>query len=404
MLRPSWLRPSRASLTAALGFFAMASLLAACGKPPMMGPPAGPQGAPQVSTVVVRTQNIVLTTELPGRTSAVLLADVRPQVTGILQTRRFVEGGTVKAGEVLYQIDPATYQAAVESAEAALAKAEANQYTTRLKAERYAELIAIKAVSQQEADDATAALQQANAEVASARAALRTARIDLDYTRVTSPITGRIGKSAVTAGALVTANQTNALATVQQLDPMYVDVTQSSNTALKLKRAIAQGRIANGTAKVALVFEDGTVYPLEGHLQFSDVSVDPNTGAVTLRAVFPNPKSELLPGLYVRAIIEEGTIQQALLVPQRAVTRDATGKPRAYVVGDDGKLQQRELHTERAIGDQWLVTSGLQPGDVLVVSGQQKAQPGALVQAVPYESTPAGEPVVSRFLSSVTTL
>jgi membrane fusion protein (multidrug efflux system) len=394
-------RPSRALLTTALSLFSMTVLLAACGKPPMMGPPPGPQGAPQVSTLVVQPQNVVLTTELPGRTSAMLVADVRPQVTGILKARGFVEGSTVKAGEVLYQIDPATYQAALESAEAALAKAEANQYNARLKAERHDELIAIKAVSQQDADDATAALRQANAEVASARAALRTARIDLDYTRVTSPISGRIGKSAVTPGALVTANQTNALATVQQLDPMYVDVTQSSNTMLKLKRAIAQGKVAGGTAKVKLVFEDSTVYPLEGQLQFSDVSVDPSTGAVTLRAVFPNPKGELLPGLYVRAIIEEGTIQQALLVPQQAVTRDATGKPRAYVVGKDGKLQQRDLHTERAIGDQWLVTSGLQPGDALVVSGQQKAQPGALVQAMPHQPTPAGGPVASSHTPSV---
>lgn len=393
-------RRSRASLAAALGLFSMASLLVACGKPPMMGPPPGPEGPPQVSTVVVQPRDVILTTELPGRTSALLVADVRPQVTGILQARRFVEGSTVKAGEVLYQIDPATYRAALESAEAALAKAEANQYTTRLKAERYEELIAIKAVSQQDADDARAALLQANADVASARAALTTARIDLDYTRVTSPITGRIGKSAVTPGALVTANQTNALATVQQLDPMYVDVTQSSNDVLKLRRAIAEGKVAGGTAKVKLLFEDGTAYPLVGELQFSDVSVDPNTGAVTLRAVFPNPKGELLPGLYVRAVIEEATIQQALLVPQQAVTRDATGKPLAYVVGDDGKLQQRELQTERAIGDQWLISSGLEPGDALVISGQQKAQAGALVQATPYRATPAGEPMASRQLPS----
>ncbi len=393
--------PSRASLTVALSLFSMTSFLAGCGKPPM-GPPAGAQGTPQVSTIELQPQSAVLRTELPGRTSAMLVADVRPQVTGILQARRFVEGSTVKAGEVLYQIDPATYQAALDSAEAALAKAEANQYTTRLKAERYGELIEIRAVSQQDVDDATAALQQANAEVASARAALRTARIDLDYTRVTSPITGRIGKSAVTPGALVTTNQTNALATVQQLDPMYVDVTQSSNTVLKLRRAIAQGKVADGTAKVTLVFEDGTAYPLEGKLQFSDVSVDPNTGAVTLRAVFPNPSGELLPGLYVRAVIEEGTIQQALLVPQRAVTRDATGKPEAYVVNKDGKLQQRKLHTERAIGDQWLVTSGLQPGEVLVVSGQQKAQPGATVESMPYQPTSAVESLASRQSPSFT--
>jgi membrane fusion protein (multidrug efflux system) len=302
----------------------------------------------------------------------------------------------VKAGEVLYQIDPATYAAALQSAEAALSKAEANQHFTQLKATRYDELIAIKAVSQQDADDATAALQQSNAEVASARAALRTARIDFDYTRVTSPITGRIGISAATPGALVTANQTNALATVQQLDPMYVDVTQSSTTVLKLRRAIAQGKLGGGTTKVKLVFEDGTPYPLEGQLQFSDVTVDSNTGAVTLRAIFPNPKGELLPGLYVRAIVEEGTVQQALLVPQQAVTRDNSGKPHAYVVGADRKLQQRELQTERAIGDQWLVTSGVQAGDVLVVSGQQKAQPGSVVETTPYRPVLLTDPLADR--------
>lgn len=388
-------RHSRAPLAAVLSLACIA-VLAACGKPPM-GPGAPVQGTPTVSTVVVQPQPVVLTTELPGRTSAVLVADVRPQVTGILQSRKFVEGSAVKKGDLLYQIDPATYQAAVDSAEAALAKAQANQHTTQLKAERYRELIAINAVSRQDADDAEAALLQANAEVASARAALQTARIDLAYTRVTSPITGRIGKSTVTAGALVTANQSAALATVQQLDPMYVDVTQSSNTVLQLKRAIEQGQLGDASAKVKLVFDDGTTYPLEGKLQFSDVTVDPNTGSVTLRAEFPNPKGELLPNLYVRAIIEEGTISQALLVPQQAVSRDATGKPRAYVVGADGKLQQRELLTERAIGNQWLVTDGLHAGDVLVVAGQQKAQPGALVEAIPYQqSAHDSEKLVSR--------
>jgi membrane fusion protein (multidrug efflux system) len=370
-------------LAAALSLIGLA-VLTACGKPPM-GHAGAPQGPPKVSTVVVQPQSVVLTTELPGRTSAVLVADVRPQVTGILQSRKFVEGSAVKKGDLLYQIDPATYQAAVDSAEAALAKAQANQHTTKLKAERYGELKAINAVSQQDADDADAALLQANAEVASARAALETARIDLAYTRVTSPITGRIGKSSVTAGALVTANQSATLATVQQLDPMYVDVTQSSNTVLQLKRAIAQGQLGDGTAKVKLVFDDGTTYPIEGKLQFSDVTVDANTGSVTLRAEFPNPKGELLPNLYVRAIIEEGTMAQALLVPQQAVSRDATGKPRALVVGSDGKVQQRQLLTQRAIGNQWLVTDGLEPGDVLVVSGQQKVQPGALVEATPYQ-------------------
>jgi membrane fusion protein (multidrug efflux system) len=388
------IRPYRAPLAAVLSLVGMA-VLTACGKPPM-GMGATPQGTPKVSTVVVQPQPVVLTTELPGRTSAVLVADVRPQVTGILQSRKFVEGSAVKKGDLLYQIDPATYQAAVDSAEATLAKAQANQHTTKLKAERYGELKAINAVSQQDADDADAALLQANAEVASARAALETARINLAYTRVTSPISGRIGKSSVTAGALVTANQSAALATVQQLDPMYVDVTQSSNTVLQLKRAIAQGQLGDGTAKVKLVFDDGTTYPLEGKLQFSDVTVDANTGSVTLRAEFPNPKGELLPNLYVRAIVEEGTMSQALLVPQQAVSRDATGKPRAYVVGGDGKVEQRELLTERAIGNQWLITSGLQAGDVLVVAGQQKVQPGALVEATPYQQPASGEQLASR--------
>lgn len=393
--------PDLTRLATALSLASVMALLAACGKPPMMGPPPGSEGAPRVTTMVVQPQPVVLTTELPGRTSAVLVADVRPQVTGILQARRFVEGSQVKAGELLYQIDPATYQAAMDSAEATLAKAEANQHTTRLKAERYRELIAINAVSRQDADDAEAALLQANAEVASARAALTSARIDLNYTRVTSPISGRIGKSSVTAGALVTANQNGALATVQQLDPMYVDVTQSSNTVLRLKRAIAEGQLGAATAKVKLVFDDGTAYPLEGKLQFSDVTVDTNTGTVTLRAEFPNPKGELLPGLYVRAIIEEGTLSQALLVPQQAVGRDATGKPRAYVVGSDGKLQQRELLTERAIGNQWLVTGGLQAGDVLAITGQQKAQPGALVETIPSKPATEDKQASAKVASSV---
>jgi membrane fusion protein (multidrug efflux system) len=359
------------------------------------------QGTPQVNTLAVEPQRVVITTELPGRTSAVLVADVRPQVTGIVQARRFIEGSTVKAGEVLYQIDPATYRATLASAEAALAKAEANRHTARLKAERYRELVAINAVSRQDNDDAAAALQQSEADVASARAALTSAHIDLDYTRVAAPIGGRIGKSTVTPGALVTANQTNALATVQQLDPMYVDVTQSSNTVMSLKRAIDRGEVAGGTTKVKLVFDDGTAYPLEGQLKFSDVSVDPSTGAVTLRAEFPNPRGELLPGLYVRAIIEEGVIEKALMVPQQAVSRDVTGNPQAYVVGTDGKLQLRRLQTGRAIGNQWLVMSGLQPGDVLVVEGQQKARPGAPVEATPYRPAPTGDSATPKLVSSL---
>jgi membrane fusion protein (multidrug efflux system) len=369
-------------LTLGLSLVSTAVLLTACGKPPMGGPPPT-LAVPQVSVVTVQPQRVAVTTELPGRTAPVLIADVRPQITGLVQTRRFTEGSEVKAGELLYQIDPASYSATVASAQAALAKAEAYLRSTRLKAERYQELVAIKAVSQQDNDDAAASLQQAEADVASAKASLQSARINLDYTRITSPISGRIGKSSVTPGALVTANQSTALATVQKLDPIYVDVTQSSTTVLRLKRELAGGQISGGTAKVKLLLEDGSTYPLPGKLKFSDVTVDPGTGAITLRAEFPNPKGDLLPGMYVRAVLEEGVMDAALLVPQPAVSRDAAGKPQAYVVDAAGKLEQRALVTDRAIGDQWLVSSGLKAGDRLVVSGQQKARPGAAVDIVP---------------------
>lgn len=357
--------------------------LAACGEAPQ--PPAtGGQGVPQVSVLTLQPQRLALTTELPGRVAPALIAEVRPQITGLVLQRRFKEGSDVKAGDVLYQIDPATYRANVDSAQATLAKAEANLVPVRLKAGRYKELAAIKAVSQQDADDANASLLQAQAEVSAAKAALQTQRINLDYTRITSPISGRIGRSTVTQGALVTANQATAMATVQQLDPIYVDVTQSTSTLLALKRSMGTGALKSGTAKVRLVLEDGSVYAQPGKLQFSDVTVDQSTGAVTLRAEFPNPRADLLPGMYARAVLEEGVLEQALLVPQPAVGRDTTGKPYAFVVGGDGKLQQRSLTTERAVGDQWLVSEGLKPGDVVVVEGQQKARPGQAVQAQPY--------------------
>jgi membrane fusion protein (multidrug efflux system) len=378
-----------ATVTFRMFLASTALLLSACGKPPMGGPPPTLAVAP-VSVVMVQPQRVAVTTELPGRTAPVLIADVRPQITGLVQARRFTEGSEVKAGELLYQIDPASYRATVDSAQAALAKAEANLRSTRLKAARYQELVAIKAVSLQDNDDAAAALQQAEADVASAQATLQSARINLDYTRVTAPIGGRIGKSSVTPGALVTANQSTALATVQQLDPIFVDVTQSSTTVLRLKRALAGGQLSGGTAKVKLLLEDGSAYPLPGKLKFSDVTVDPGTGAITLRAEFPNPKGELLPGMYVRALIEEGVIDQALLAPQPAVSRDAAGQPLAYVVDASGQLEQRSLITGRAIGDQWLVTSGLKAGDRLVVSGQQKAKAGAPVQIVAIEGAGAG--------------
>jgi membrane fusion protein, multidrug efflux system len=365
--------------TALLAVVAALSLIA-CGDAPQM-PSSGPGGPPQVSVMTLQTQRVALTTELPGRVSPVLIAEVRPQITGLVQQRRFKEGSDVKAGDLLYQIDPATYRASVDNAKATLAKAEANLVSVKLKAGRYKELVAIKAVSQQDADDAYASLLQAEAEVTAAKASLQTQQINLDYTRLTAPISGRIGRSSVTPGALVTANQTTAMATVQQLDPIYVDVTQSSTSLLALKRSLAAGAMKSGTTKVSLLLEDGSRYALTGKLQFSDVTVDQSTGAVTLRAEFPNPRGDLLPGMYARAVIEEGVLEQALLVPQPAVSRDTTGKPVAYVVGSDGKLVQRALVTERAIGDQWLISSGLKAGDRLVVEGQQKARPGQAVEA-----------------------
>ena len=367
-----------------------AGLLTACGKPPMGGPPAALE-TPQVGVLTVQPQRVVITTELAGRTAPVLVADVRPQVTGLVQSRNFKEGSQVTAGALLYQVDPATYRASLDNARAALAKAQASLQSARLKADRYRELVSIKAVSQQDADEAIATLGQGEADVESAKASVETARINVDYTRIKAPISGRIGKSAVTPGALVTANQASPLATVQKLDPIYVDVTQSSAAVLRLRRALAQGTLSAAgpnAAKVALLLEDGTRYAASGTLQFSDVTVDQGTGAITLRAEFPNPKGELLPGMYVRAVLEEGINEQALLAPQPAVSRDASGKPVAYVVGADNKLEQRLLTTERAIGDQWLVTEGLKAGDRLVVNGAQKARAGQVVQVLPYTAGP----------------
>lgn len=342
--------------------------------------------APDVGVVEVQAQAITLTTELPGRTSAFQVSEVRPQVSGIIQKRLFVEGGDVKVGQALYQIDPATYQATYDSARASLAKAEASLISIRNKASRYEELVAIKAVSQQDNDDSQAALKQAQADVAAAKAAVETARINLDYTRVAAPISGRIGRSSVTPGALVTAGQSAALATVQQLDTIYVDVTQSSAELLRLKRDLASGQLkAAGAnqASVKLILEDGSVYPEAGKLQFSDVTVDQSTGSITLRAVFPNPKRDLLPGMYVRAVLEEGGEEGAILAPQQGVTRDTKGNPTALVVGPDNKVELRVLKTRRTVGDKWLVSEGLKAGDKLIVDGLQKIGPGMPVNPVP---------------------
>lgn len=378
---------SRLSLALAV---AAASLLSACGSPP--GGPPPPEGTPEMGVVTVATRPVTLTTELPGRTLPYLIADVRPQVNGIIQVRKFREGGEVKAGETLYQIDPSTYRATYDSNVAALGKAQATLRSARLKAERYRELVKVSAISKQDNDDADAALGQAEADVAAAKANVESARINLDYARVAAPISGRIGKSSVTAGALVTASQSTALATIQQLDPIYVDVTQPSAALLRLKQALAAGELEKAdasAAKVSLLMEDGSPYPLQGRLEFSDVTVDQDTGSITVRAVFPNPNADLLPGMYVRAMLQEGVKDDGLLVPQQAVSRNGAGKPTAYVVGSDHKLQLRVLETDRAIGDQWLVRSGLKPGEQLVVEGLSRARPGVTVKTVPWQPKPA---------------
>ncbi len=361
---------------------AMAALSAACGKPPA-GPPQGPA---EVGVVTVAPEKVVLTTELPGRTSPYLVAEVRPQVNGILRERKFEEGSDVKAGDLLYQIDPAPYQAAFEQAKASLAMAEANVPAARSRAERMKGLVAIHAVGQQDYDDAVAALQQAEASVAAAKAAVESARINLSYTPIRAPISGRTGRSSVTVGALVTAYQPVPLATVQQLDPIYVDVAQSSAELLRLSKSFKGGALTRDASwsRVKLILEDGTPYPREGKLKFREVTVDPATGSVTLRMVFPNPDHVLLPGMYVRAVVEEGVLSDALLVPQQGVARTPKGEPYALVAGKDGKVEQRMLTVGRAMGDRWLVTAGLAEGDQVIVDGTQRVRPGADVKAVPF--------------------
>ncbi|OAT19327.1 membrane fusion protein of RND family multidrug efflux pump [Buttiauxella gaviniae ATCC 51604] len=337
---------------------------------------------PEVGVVTLKSAPLQITTELPGRTSAYRIAEVRPQVSGIILKRNFEEGSEIKAGVSLYQIDPATYQAAYDSAKGDLAKAQASANIAQLTLKRYQKLLGTKYISQQDYDTALADSQQANASVVAAKAAVETARINLAYTKVTSPISGRIGKSSVTEGALVTSGQASALATVQQLDPIYVDVTQSSNDFLRLKQELAEGKLKqeNGKAKVKLVTNDGITFPQEGSLEFSDVTVDQTTGSITLRAIFPNPDKTLLPGMFVRAQLEEGTNPNALLVPQQGVTRTPRGDASAMVIGKDDKVEVRNITAAQAIGDKWLVTSGLKDGDRVIVTGLQKVKPGVQVK------------------------
>lgn len=355
-------------------------------------PPPAPEVA--VQTIAARP-SLALTTELPGRTSALLISEVRPQVTGILQSRLFEEGSDVQAGDVLYEIDPATYRASVNSAKAALAKAQANLNVVSARAARYGELVKIDAVSRQAHDEAQAELHQARADVEAARAALEMAEINLGYTRVKAPISGRIGRSSVTPGALLNANQAEPLARIQQLDPIYVDLTQSSIELLRLRKALASGSLVStdqARANVRLKLEDGTLYEHSGELQFSDVSVDPGTGMVTLRAVFPNPDLKLLPGMYVRAVLEEGVRQNAILAPQKGVTRNTRGEATALIVNSDDIVESRVLRVSRTFGDQWLVEDGLQEGERIIVEGVQKVQPGAAVRVVDISLADASQP------------
>jgi membrane fusion protein, multidrug efflux system len=356
-------------------------------------PPAGgpPKQTPQVGVITLVQQSVTLTTDLPGRTSPYRIADVRPQVNGVLQKRMFVEGEDVKAGQQLYQIDPAPYTAALDSAMATLAHAQAEQASAKALADRYTALSSSNAVSKQDFDNAAAAELQAEADVASGDAAVETARINLVYTKVLSPITGRTGIS-VTEGGLVTANQTNSLVTVQQLDPIYVDIPQSMALLLRLRRELASGQIktsGNDQAQVSLTLEDGSSYEEMGRLQFANATVDQSTGSVTLRAIFPNPDKMLLPGMFVTAQLQAGVSENALLVPQRGVTHNARGEPTALIVTPDNKVELRVITTDRAIRDQWLVTGGVASGDRVIVDGIQKVQPGDTVTPVEINSTTA---------------
>jgi len=387
----------KTKLIATVGVLVMGLMLSGCGKKTTAGgPPQG--GPPEVGVVVVEPQRVPLTTELSGRTSAHQVAEVRPQVGGIIQKRLYVEGSDVHAGEVLYEIDPASYQSAFASAKAAQARAEANIIPARLKAQRFEDLVKIKAVSQQEYDDATGALKLVEADLEGARATVETARINLAYTRVTAPISGRIGRSSVTTGALVTASQASPLATIQQLDYIYVDVTQSSAEMLRLKRDLASGMVRNNgasQARVKLLLEDGTPYSSSGTLKFSEATVDPSTGSVTLRTLFPNPRQILLPGMFVRAILEEGVNERAILVPQRGVTRNPKGDAMVMLVGGDEKVEPRVIKVDRTVGDNWLVSEGLKAGDRVILEGLQKARPGTTVKAVPFGSAPAAPPTAA---------
>ncbi len=384
--------PSRRRSLAAAFWLTTAGLslgLSACQNE--AGPKAGaaPGKAPaavSVGVVTLSSQPVSLASELPGRVTAPQVAQVRPQVRGLIRSRLFTEGSTVRAGQVLYEIEPDSYRIALASAQASLERSQATLEAARLTAQRRSDLFKIEAVSQQDLQDAQVALQQAQADLAAARAARDAAQLNLDRTRVTAPIGGRVDVSSVTPGALVTADQTTALTTVRQTDPIQVDISQSSAELLRLRRDFASGsaqKVDSAEARIRLLLEDGSSYPLPGQLRFSGVSVDSATGAVTLRAVFPNPRGELLPGMYVRAVLETARVEQALVLPQQALQRDARGGASVLLVGADGKVQRRAVKVGRALGGGWLVSEGLQAGERVIVEGLQKVKPGDAVQAHP---------------------
>jgi membrane fusion protein, multidrug efflux system len=368
--------------------------LTACGKKPEGPPPGmgGPQGPLEVGVITMAATPITLTQDLPARTAAFRVAEVRARVNGIIQKRLFTEGSDVKEGQVLYQIDPAPYQAELDNALGVLNRAEANREAARIKEKRYQELVGSKVVSKQDYDDVAVALHAFEAEVLSAKASVQSARINLGYTQVSSPLSGRAGVSQVTEGAYVQASSATLLVTIQQLDPMYVDVPQSSNDLLRLKKAVTSGDLQTdqeGQARVKLMLDDGTDYAQEGTLQFSDVSVSPSTSSVTIRAIFPNPEGVLLPGMFVRARLVEGRKQDALLLPQFTVTRNSKGEATTFVVGADEKAELRVVKTERTVGNQWLISGGLKPGDRVIANNLQRLRPGAPVKAVPFEPAEA---------------
>jgi membrane fusion protein (multidrug efflux system) len=367
-----------------LPVLALALLLSACGAKEAKKPPR----IPEVGYVVMTAQTVPLVIELSGRTSAYETSDVRPQVNGVIKARQFVEGSLVKQGQTLYEIDPSLYRAAVSQAEANLANAQATLETAQAKAARYKPLADIEAVSKQDYSDAKAAAGVAVAQVAQFKAALETARINLRFTSVPAPISGRIGRSLVTTGGLVTTGQTNPLAQIQRLDPIFVDIQQSSSDLVTLRRELSAGGVTASSAAVRLTLEDGSDYPLTGHVQFAEPVVDPNTGTVTLRAAFPNPQGLLLPGMYVRTRLAQAAAPNAILAPQQGVSRDPRGNATVYLVGPGDKAVLRTVKADRTIGDKWLVTSGLEVGDKVIVEGLDKVKPNQPLHPVPAGSAP----------------